>query len=122
MHKHCYRLIFSRTHGELRVVSELARSYSTEPGQSQGSGGIRLWVTLLRALWLLGLALFDGPELADGIVADVTIPPCQRPKIIATQNGLPQVNITAPIRLGYRTTNTSSSMSTPKGPSSTTRR
>ncbi|WP_419776232.1 ESPR-type extended signal peptide-containing protein, partial [Proteus mirabilis] len=26
MNKHCYRLIFSRTHGELRVVSELAKS------------------------------------------------------------------------------------------------
>ena len=51
MNKHCYRLIFSRTHGELRVVSELARSYSTEPGQSRGSGGIRLWVTVRRAGW-----------------------------------------------------------------------
>lgn len=91
-----YRLIFSRTHGELRVVSELARSYSTEPGQSRGSGGIRLWVTVRCALWLLGLALFAGPALADGIVADVTAAPCQRPEVIATQNILPQVNITAP--------------------------
>ncbi|WP_339037483.1 ESPR-type extended signal peptide-containing protein [Serratia symbiotica] len=47
MNKHCY---FSRTHGELRVVSELARSYSTEPGQSRDSGGIRLWVTVRRAV------------------------------------------------------------------------
>lgn len=38
MNKHCYRLIFSRTHGELRVVSELARSCSSEPGQRIGSG------------------------------------------------------------------------------------
>ncbi|MFN6842676.1 ESPR-type extended signal peptide-containing protein, partial [Proteus mirabilis] len=29
MNKLCYRLIFSRTHGELRVVSELAKSCST---------------------------------------------------------------------------------------------
>ncbi|WP_422387714.1 ESPR domain-containing protein [Erwinia aphidicola] len=36
MNKHCYRLIFSRTHGELRVVSELARSCSSEPGQHRG--------------------------------------------------------------------------------------
>lgn len=34
MNKHCYRLIFSRTYGELRVVSELARSHSTEPGKA----------------------------------------------------------------------------------------
>nr|WP_242281351.1 ESPR domain-containing protein [Pantoea deleyi] len=45
MNKHCYRIIFSRTHGELRVVSELARSCSTEPGQSRGNGAPRLWVT-----------------------------------------------------------------------------
>ncbi|MEJ1268531.1 ESPR domain-containing protein [Pantoea ananatis] len=37
MNKHCYRLIFSRTHGELRAVSELARSCSNEPGQTRGT-------------------------------------------------------------------------------------
>ncbi|GAB2948249.1 hemagglutinin repeat-containing protein [Hafnia psychrotolerans] len=99
MNKHCYRLIFSRTHGELRVVSELARSCSTEPGQHRGTGltgGDRLWVTLRRAVWLLGLALFAGPVMANSIVADGSAAPGQRPEVIATQNGLPQVNITAP--------------------------
>ena len=100
MNKHCYRIIFSRTHGELRVVSELARSCSTEPGQSRGSGAARLWVTLRRTAWLLGLALFAGPALANGIVADGNATPGQRPDVIATQNGLPQVNITAPNQAG----------------------
>ncbi|UZH03016.1 hemagglutinin repeat-containing protein [Pantoea anthophila] len=100
MNKHCYRIIFSRTHGELRVVSELARSCSTEPGQSRGSGAARLWVTLRRTAWLLGLALFAGPALANGIVADGNATPSQRPDVIATQNGLPQVNITAPNQAG----------------------
>ncbi|WP_336756989.1 hemagglutinin repeat-containing protein [Pantoea sp. USHLN298] len=100
MNKHCYRIIFSRTHGELRVVSELARSCSTEPGQSGGNGSARLWVTLRRATWLLGLALFAGPAMANGIVADSNATPGQRPDIIATQNGLPQVNITAPNQAG----------------------
>ncbi|UIL52383.1 MULTISPECIES: hemagglutinin repeat-containing protein [Pantoea] len=100
MNKHCYRIIFSRTHGELRVVSELARSCSTEPGQSCGNGSARLWVTLRRATWLLGLALFAGPAMANGIVADSNATPGQRPDIIATQNGLPQVNITAPNQAG----------------------
>ncbi len=103
MNKHCYRLIFSRAHGELRVVSELARSCSTEPGQRRGTGvaeGGRLWVTVRRTVWLLGLALFAGPVMADGIVADGSAVPGQRPEVIATQNGLPQVNITAPNQAG----------------------
>ncbi|WP_277950546.1 hemagglutinin repeat-containing protein [Pantoea agglomerans] len=100
MNKHCYRIIFSRTHGELRVVSELARSCSTEPGQSRGNGTPRLWVTLRRAAWLLGMALFAGPAMANGIVADSNATPGQRPDVIATQNGLPQVNITAPNQAG----------------------
>ncbi|WP_262390879.1 hemagglutinin repeat-containing protein [Pantoea alfalfae] len=100
MNKHCYRIIFSRTHGELRVVSELARSCSTEPGQSRGNGAPRLWVTLRRTAWLLGLALFAGPALANGIVADGNATPGQRPDVIVTQNGLPQVNITAPNQAG----------------------
>ncbi|WP_313656143.1 hemagglutinin repeat-containing protein, partial [Pantoea sp.] len=100
MNKHCYRIIFSRTHGELRVVSELARSCSTEPGQRQGIGTPRLWVILRRTAWLLGLALFAGPAVANGIVADNSARPDQRPEVIATQNGLPQVNITAPNQAG----------------------
>ncbi|WP_304163656.1 hemagglutinin repeat-containing protein, partial [Lonsdalea britannica] len=100
MNKHCYRLIFSRTHGELRVVSELARSCSSEPGQTRGPGSARLWVTVRRAVWMLGLALFAGPTLAAGIVADNGAAAGQRPDVIATQNGLPQVNITAPNQAG----------------------
>lgn len=100
MNKHCYRIIFSRTQGELRVVSELARSCSTMPGQSRGTGGARLWVTLRRAMWLIGLALFADPVLANGIVADNQIAPEHRPEVINTQNGLQQVNINAPNQAG----------------------
>ncbi|VXD01103.1 conserved hypothetical protein [Enterobacterales bacterium 8AC] len=100
MNKHCYRIIFSRTQGELRVVSELARSCSTHPGQSRSAGGARLWVTLRPALWLIGLALFAEPVWANGIVADGQLAPAQRPEVINTQNGLPQVNINAPNQAG----------------------
>ncbi len=100
MNKHCYRLIFSRTHGELRVVSELARSCSSEPGQSRGIGAPRLWVTVRRVVWMLGLSLFATPAMAEGIVADGSAPGGQRPEVVATQNGLPQVNITAPNNAG----------------------
>ena len=100
MNKQCYRIIFSRTHGELRVVSELAGSCSTQPGQSRGTGIARLWVTLRPVMWLMGLALFSGPVLASGIVADGQIAPAQRPEVISTQNGVPQVNINAPNQAG----------------------
>ncbi|NYA15574.1 two-partner secretion domain-containing protein [Serratia fonticola] len=100
MNKHCYRIIFSRTQGELRVVSELARSCSTHPGQSRSAGGSRLWVTLRPAMLLIGLALFAEPLWANGIVADGQVAPAQRPEVINTQNGLPQVNINAPNQAG----------------------
>ncbi|ALX95979.1 hypothetical protein AV650_21630 [Serratia fonticola] len=100
MNKHCYRIIFSRTQGELRVVSELARSCSTHPGQSRSAGGSRLWVTLRPAMLLIGLALFAEPLWASGIVADGQLAPAQRPEVINTQNGLPQVNINAPNQAG----------------------
>nr|WP_314263751.1 hemagglutinin repeat-containing protein [uncultured Moellerella sp.] len=96
MNKHCYRLIFSRTHGELRVVSELARSCSTESGQTRGSSGGRLWVTLRRTSLLLWLTLWGGSALASSIIADNNAPKNQRPDVINTQNGIPQVNIAAP--------------------------
>ena len=103
MNKYCYRLIFNRTHGELRVVSELAHSCSAKPGQRRGSGitdGNRVWVTVRRVVWLLGLAMFAGSVRAEGIVADGAAPPSQRPEVIATRNGLPQVNITTPNSAG----------------------
>ncbi|ELR5203434.1 hemagglutinin repeat-containing protein [Providencia rettgeri] len=96
MNKHCYRLIFSRTHGELRVVSELAKSCSTESGQTRGSNGGRLWVTLRRTSLLLWLALWGGSAMASSIIADNNAPKNQRPDVINTQNGIPQVNIAAP--------------------------
>ena len=100
MNKQCYRIIFSRTHGELRVVSELVSSCSTQPGQRRGKGCARVWVTVRSAVWLVGLALFAGPVLASGIVADGQLAPPQRPEVINTQNGLQQVNINAPNQAG----------------------
>lgn len=100
MNKHCYRLIFSRTHGELRVVSELTKSCSTEAGQTRGSQGSRLWVNLRRTTLLLWLALGASTAFADGIIADNRAPQNQRPEVINTQNGLQQVNIVAPNNAG----------------------
>ncbi|PQQ24549.1 filamentous hemagglutinin [Photorhabdus luminescens] len=98
MNKQCYCLIYSRTHGELRVVSELARGCNTTAGQRCGVS--RLWVTVRRAVWLLGMALFTGQASAGGIMADEQAAHARRPEVIVTQNGLPQVNINAPNRAG----------------------
>lgn len=74
MNKHCYRLIFSRTHGELRVVSELAKSCSTDSGQTRGVNGNRLWVALRRTSLLLWLALWGTSAMASSIIADNNAP------------------------------------------------
>ncbi|SFN22860.1 filamentous hemagglutinin [Izhakiella capsodis] len=100
MNKHRYRIIFSRTHGELRVVSELARSCSSEPGQTRGSGAARVWVTLRRLAWMMSLVFVNHQAFAAGIVADSNAAAGMRPEVINTQNGLPQVNITAPNQAG----------------------
>ncbi|MEQ4924671.1 hemagglutinin repeat-containing protein, partial [Proteus hauseri] len=95
MNKHCYRLIFSRTHGELRVVSELTKSCSTVSGQTRSAQEARLWVTLRHTALLLWLTLSCNGAFADGIIADNRAPQNQRPDVINTQNGLQQVNIVA---------------------------
>ena len=99
MNKHCYRLIFSRTHGELRVVSELARSCSSEPGQTVAAGHRACGS---RCAGQYGCSdcrcLPSGAGRRD--CSRWTGNAGQRPEVIATQNGLPQVNITAPNQAG----------------------
>ncbi|MCG2596946.1 MAG: hemagglutinin repeat-containing protein [Achromobacter sp.] len=58
--------------------------------------GTRLWINIWRAIRLAGLATLVGPVVAGGIVVDGGAPAGQRPAVITTQNGLPQVNIAAP--------------------------
>ena len=92
--------------GGFRTGSQLQqRTGAARRLRNNGRG--RLWVTVRRAVWLLGLALFAGPAMADGIVADGAANPALRPEVINTQNGLPQVNITAPNRAGITSINSS---------------
>ncbi|MCT2387452.1 two-partner secretion domain-containing protein [Erwinia pyrifoliae] len=100
MNKPGYRLILRRTRGERRALFVPARSGSNPPGQRGDIGAPRPWVTVRRWVWLLAVALFDEPAVADGIVADGAAGPGQRPEVIATHNGLLQVNITAPNQAG----------------------
>lgn len=61
---------------------------------------------ILWTVWLAGLVMPGRPAAADGIVADGAAPTGQRPHVVTTQNGLPQVNIAAPDQGGCRTTGT----------------
>ncbi|CAO98129.1 two-partner secretion domain-containing protein [Erwinia tasmaniensis] len=84
-----YRLIFSRVREERRASGCIyqEKRYALRP------------LMTIRSLLRL-LALFTGPAVAEGIVADGAAASGQRPQVIATRNGVPQVNITAPNRAG----------------------
>ncbi|MFG1172490.1 hemagglutinin repeat-containing protein [Erwiniaceae bacterium CAU 1747] len=96
MNKHCYRIIFNRARRMLMVVSELARARGGDAGR--GASGIASCIAALRpltvALWLAG-GLVSAAQ-AGTIMADRGAPGGQRPTVLQTGNGLPQVNIQTP--------------------------
>ncbi|MBM7341238.1 hemagglutinin repeat-containing protein [Pantoea coffeiphila] len=96
MNKHCYRIIFNRARRMLMVVSELARCRAGD--SARGPGGIASCVAVLRpltvALWLAG-GLVSAAQ-AGTITADRGAPGGQRPTVLQTGNGLPQINIQTP--------------------------
>ena len=101
-----YRLVFNRTLGVMQVASELV---SAPRGGCDARGGNT--VATLRpvsfALWLaLGwvgvvqpLSAQQSPN-AGRIIADPNAPADQRPTVVSSANGTPQVNITTPSRAG----------------------
>lgn len=101
-----YRLVFNRTLGVMQVASELV---NTPRGGCDARGGNS--VATLRpmsfALWLaLGwvgvvqpLSAQQSPN-AGRIIADPNAPAEQRPTVVSSANGTPQVNITTPSRAG----------------------
>ncbi|MCW1876686.1 filamentous hemagglutinin N-terminal domain-containing protein, partial [Erwinia sp. INIA-01] len=96
MNKHCYCIIFNRARRMLMVVSELARCRAGD--SARGPGGIASCVAVLRpltvALWLAG-GLVSAAQ-AGTITADRGAPGGQRPTVLQTGNGLPQINIQTP--------------------------
>ncbi|HEX6591602.1 MAG TPA: filamentous hemagglutinin N-terminal domain-containing protein, partial [Moraxellaceae bacterium] len=109
MNKNCYRVIFSRVLQRRVVVAESARiahgqaSAATESPATLASttGTFCGLVPALRAgvRLALGLLVVVGPAQAD-IVADALAPATQRPIVLNTANGLPQVNIQTPSAAG----------------------
>jgi filamentous hemagglutinin len=101
MNKNCYRVIFSRTKGQLVVVAENVASQrkthsqatGVRPSQSTMIGSVR---RLSFSLWLaMGWVLSGQPVLAD-IVADPNAPGNQQATVLNAGNGTPLVNIQTP--------------------------
>jgi filamentous hemagglutinin len=111
MNKHLYRIIFNRRRGELMVVGENAASQGKAPGgesimnHGAGGGSAELTLATLRPACLavfsaLGMLLFVTGAAHGQVVADRNAPGNQRPTVLQTANGVPQVNIQTPSAAG----------------------
>ncbi|MBD9398679.1 hemagglutinin repeat-containing protein [Pseudomonas sp. PDM11] len=106
MNKHLHRIIFNKARGLLMVVAENVSSQGKAPGTRDASGTINhciatlqpLRFALMGALGLVSLAA--TPAWASGIVADPNAPGSQRPNVMQSANGTPQVNIATPSAAG----------------------
>lgn len=108
MNKHCGRWVFSKVRGCLMVVAEVARGQGKggrSRGESAGSSARehRPWVRAINTLALS--AMVTQTTLAPlsayaQIRNDSTAPGHQRPTVLTTGNGIPQVNITTPSAAG----------------------
>ncbi|WP_260961240.1 two-partner secretion domain-containing protein [Pseudomonas citri] len=103
MNKHLYRIVFNKARGLLMVVAENVTSQVKAPGSRSGPmasvptcavtlGALRF--ALMMAIGLVSLSV--APAWAGTIVADPGAPAGQRPMVIESANGTPQVNIRAP--------------------------
>ncbi|MGC0155734.1 filamentous hemagglutinin N-terminal domain-containing protein, partial [Chromobacterium vaccinii] len=98
MNRLCYRLIFNRARGLIMAVAEIVKPMGTGKCRAAGAAASfgRLGVTLRGIVWASWCALAGPASMAEGIVADPNAAAAQRPGVIKTANGLPQVNIQAP--------------------------
>ncbi|WP_235399585.1 hemagglutinin repeat-containing protein [Pseudomonas ogarae] len=103
MNKHLYRIVFNKARGLLMVVAENVTSQVKAPGTRSGpmTGAAACTATLgalrfavMTAIGLVSLSV--APTWAAAIVADPGAPAGQRPTVIQSANGTPQVNIRAP--------------------------
>jgi filamentous hemagglutinin len=105
MNKHCGRTIFNKIRGCLMAVSESAKGHGNARGCSPAtttsahSGWIKSINTLALSAMLAQTTLAPLSAYAQ-IRNDATAPGHQRPTVLTTGNGLPQVNITTPSAAG----------------------
>lgn len=101
-----YRLVFNRTLGVMQVASELV---SAPHGGCDARGGntmatlrpmsFALWLVLGWVGLVQPLSAQQVPD-AGRIIADPGAPAQQRPTVVTSANGTPQVNITTPSAAG----------------------
>lgn len=104
MNKKCFRVIFSKTLQRLVVTSELAKAdgKSTEvsacPTLPFASIFPQLRPLVFSLFCALGFVAFSDSALAETLIikTDKAAPKSQRPIILQTANGLPQINIQTP--------------------------
>ncbi len=101
MNKNLHRIIFNAARGCKMVVADTAKS-CRKAASGAGVGAAVQWLATA-ALALVGAlaaaGLFGNPAQAQ-IMADPKAPGNQRPVILNTANGLPQVNIQTPSAAG----------------------
>ena len=108
MNKHLYRIVFNKARGLLMVVAENVASQVKAPGTRASQVAVApgcvatlgaLRFALMTAIGLVSLSA--GPVWAAGtIVADPSAAAGQRPTVIESANGTPQVNIQTPSAAG----------------------
>ncbi|WP_054991875.1 hemagglutinin repeat-containing protein, partial [Pseudomonas syringae pv. coryli] len=108
MNKHLYRIVFNKARGLLMVVAENVASQVKAPGTRASQVAVApgcvatlgaLRFALMTAIGLVSLSA--GPVWAAGtIVADPSAAADQRPTVIESANGTPQVNIQTPSAAG----------------------
>jgi len=108
MNKHLYRIVFNKARGLLMVVAENVTSQVKAPGTRRGSVCVApgctgtlapLRFALMAAIGLVSLSAVPA-WAANAIVADPSAAAGQRPTVIESANGTPQVNIQAPSAAG----------------------
>lgn len=110
MNKNLYRIIFNKRRGQMMAVCETATAQGkcasgevTVTGRShRGMLSNDSSVTLKSIVigMLAGAAMFTTIEAQAQVVADPSAPGNQRPTVLQTSNGLPQINIQTPSAAG----------------------
>lgn len=105
MNKHLYRIVFNKTRGIMMAVAEYVSAQGKGDAASSASGVfkprmeqicLQLKSISFAAKLTAGIMTVIMPVAHAQIVADPNAPNNQRPTIVQTANGLPQVNIQAP--------------------------
>jgi len=106
MNRHCHRLVFNRSRGQIMAVAETSAAQGKQPGETGASQhlaapqGLRTGLRrTMVAVWLCtgGLAAVNAQ-----IIADTNAPRGQQPTVLTDANGRPLVNIQTPSAAGVR--------------------